>query len=309
MAIDIRVRRFTGSYSHLNGVRAAESVGVPELVNKALTVGGVVRGSALQKSRRRAAIANMVLSSVQTPGATTSTAPLGTTRLYDHTETTEKSGISFRLGMAFAAVTAGRVLNTASLKHVNGVGRRADLIGFDRSGDLHVVEAKCRTYGLGDPRVLSTAKTQATATAGALRAAGRTVATASASLTDLSTSPINVLLEDPPLPDDEVQPLELDDVEYFSEYYSPVLDLLQATRQQPSGVPEVDEIATGAFLTSEVWIGLSNEVTSHLDGGGDPSELRTWASDRTAIDLESVSMTSDGHVLVLGAAQQPADLS
>jgi hypothetical protein len=90
-----------------------------EVVNKAITVGGLVRGSPLERSRRRSGIVNTVLSSVRAVGPPATTSPLAVTGLYASTETTEKAGISFRLGMALAAAVASRVLGIKVLKHVN----------------------------------------------------------------------------------------------------------------------------------------------------------------------------------------------
>jgi hypothetical protein len=183
MAIDVEARGFSGRYRSLNGARRSYPVGLAEVVMRAITVGGTVRGSRYQKTMRRSSIANMVLSSI----ASRPSSELTTTELYDQTETPEKTGVSFRLGMAFAAVAASRVLRVNAMKHVRprggGGGRRADLVGLDRQRGWHVMEAKSRTYGI--PRTLvREAKTQARATAAALAARGLAIDTRSACVTD-----------------------------------------------------------------------------------------------------------------------------
>lgn len=107
--------------------------------------------------------------------------------------------MSFRLGMAFAAVAASRVLRVNAMKHVRprggGGGRRAGLVGMDRRRRWHVMEAKSRTYGI--PRTLvREAKTQALATAAAPAARGLAIDTRSACVTDLSGDQVYVLIED-----------------------------------------------------------------------------------------------------------------
>ena len=114
MAIEVEVRGFTGIYASLNAAASSHPVGMAELVNKAITVGGLVHGSPLERSRRRSGIVNIVLSSVRAAGAPSASSALAVTGLYASTETTEKAGISFRLGMALAAVVGSRVLGTRS---------------------------------------------------------------------------------------------------------------------------------------------------------------------------------------------------
>ena len=150
MTIEIEVRSFKGRYVSANSPRVSYPVQVPEVVSRAITVGGFVSGSRYQRTMRRSSIANMVLSSVHV--CSNPKTALATTELYNETETTEKTGVSFRLGMAFAAVAGSRVLEIKIMKHVRprggGGGRRADLVGMDRQRRWHVMEAKSRTYGI-----------------------------------------------------------------------------------------------------------------------------------------------------------------
>jgi len=305
MAIAVEVRRFTGQYAALNARSGVYPVGMEELINKAITVGGFVQGSARERSWRRSAIANTVLSSVSIVPASRGRSNCVVTSLYDKTETSEKAGISFRLGMAFAAIVGSRILNIKVLKHVSArggrSGRRADLVGVDAHGNWHVVEAKCRTYGV-DARVRIQAKTQATSTAKNLIPGGKAISTASASLTDLSVEPIHVLLEDPPPPEDLLQG-DFNEVNFLRDYYSPVPELLQVRSPERSGYDELDEFAVGAWLPgSAVWLGLATQIFD-LVTSDDP-----WTASHAAAVSEIVLRdetwlmfgTPDGHVVVLG---------
>jgi hypothetical protein len=304
MAIDVEVEGFTGAYATFNASRTSVPVGMAELVNRSITVGGVVRGSPLERSRRRASIANVVLSSIRAAGPPISATPLATTGLYQYTETTEKTGISFRLGMGFAAVVGSRVLRAPVLKHVRsgGSGRRADLIGIDASRERHVLEAKSRTYGVRT-EVVDDAKDQATTTARRFRASGRSVATASASVVDLSGSPIYVLLSDPPL-GNEIGGKRFDEKAFMREFYSPVVDLLEVKEEASSGFAIVDDYAIGSWLPgADAWIGLRREFHDLLQRDLIPPIDAEPPGVSLRPDEEAdwlVAATDDGHVLVLG---------
>lgn len=283
MSVDVEVKGFTGPYAHWNAPSRALPIGMAELVNKAITVGGLPAGSPRQRTLRRAAIASTVLSCVQPTGAG---GKLMTTGLYNGTETTEKGGISFRLGMAFAAAVAGRVLGMKQLAHIPASskgGRRADLYGKDRLDRRHVVEAKCRSHGI-DAKVKRDAKAQTRASLAALRAEGKAVETGSASLTDL-TDRISVLFTDPP--EGESGKLSFggfSEERFFAEYYSPVEDLLEVTGASASEVPEIDRFARGAWLPGGVvWLGLSRGAQEAE--GRDPTPLSHISSDGHAVVL------------------------
>lgn len=313
MALRIEVAGFTGSYAGLNAASIDYPVGMAELVNRALTVGGWVVGSAAERTRRRSSISNMVLSSVRAAGPPVVASPLAVTNLYVHTETTEKTGISFRLGMAFAAVAASRILDVAGLQHVAvpGVvmnGRRADLLGLDSTKGCHVVEAKARSYGFG-VAVVEDAKEQAKATTAQLAGVGQATTTASASVTDLSTCPITVLLEDPPVEFGDVNdPDEDREARFVHEFYAPVRDLLEVRPPEPSGYEEVDNVATGSWMPgADVRVGLRDDVAQRLADG--ENVLRSAVETLAQGDVTNpwlVSSTPDGHVVVLDSTAELA---
>lgn len=313
MALRIQVAGFMGPHTGLNASPVDYPVGMSELMNRALTVGGWVVGSAAERTRRRSSISNMVLSSVRAAGPPVLASPLGVTNLYVYTETTEKTGISFRLGMAFAAVAASRILGVAGLNHVAvpGVvmnGRRADLLGFDALGGRHVVEAKARSYGFGPP-VVADAKAQATATTAQLANMGLATTTASASVTDLSNCPISVLLEDPPIEFGDVdEPDEDREARLVRAFYAPVRDLLEVRPPEPSGLDEVDDVATGSWMPgADVWLGLRDDAAQRLAEG--ENVLRRGVETLEQGDVTNpwlVSSTPDGHVVVLGSTAELA---
>lgn len=280
-------------------------VELPELVNKAITVGGVVHGSPYERSLRRSSIASMVLSSVRMKPQGRA---LATTGLYDRAETTEKTGISFRLGMAFAAVIAGRILGVPQMMHVSsragGKGRRADLMGSDRSRGWHVLEAKSRTYDIGVKAMrdlLSDAKAQSSVTANDL-SGNRSVATFCVSLAQLWRSPIRVILKDPP-PDDDRWDLVFSDEAFFTEYYSPVVDLLDVRDAEPSGVSSVDDDAVGAWLPGGgVWLGISAPLLAiaRRQGWVEAAEL-AGSADFPRTEDGRVHGSPDGHTVVVSA--------
>lgn len=310
MSIDIRAQGFTGPYAALNSPGGPHPVKLPELINRAITVGGLVDGSPRERSHRRSAIASTVLSSVEEQP----TGALAMTALYEHTETTEKAGISFRLGMAFAAVAASRVLGITVLRHIDrrggGAGRRADLLGFDKQRRWHVVEAKCRTYGVTGA-LLADAKMQASASATRLAAAGRHVATVCAALSDLSQPRIGVLLADPPLrrrdESSGSEPQRFNEDLFLRRHYSPVPELLRLRSAEPSGDQRVDQVAVGAWLPgAPVWIGVTRSLYELISGirplrvSGVLGAMRGLAETQSSL----VSFAIDGHVLVLAEPTQ-----
>ena len=118
----------------------------------------------------------------------------------------EKGASSYWYGMAFAKLAAESELDIPWLCHVDllkdrGVLQttaqsksRGDLAGLDRHGLWHVVEAKGRSNSYPDSEVID-AKQQASRIT---TVAGQPPSTTSACITSLFTTPISVLLDDPP---------------------------------------------------------------------------------------------------------------
>lgn len=215
--------------------------------------------------------------------------------------------------MAFAQLVAEAVLGIKMLEHLNrsnstlasGSQRRADLFGQDRTGNWHVIEAKSRTYGFtSDDEQL--AKQQSLNVRTVLRnGLALTPATRSASLADLSTTPITLLLVDPEGRPTKEALYEIDVEEFIAIHYSVVPDLLEAQGgPQPAPDPVHQPGLVGAFLPgTDIWLG----VHESLVGGSSKSwERRLGELDVSREDPaisssdERVSEGSDGHVLYLG---------
>jgi|LULL01.1.fsa_nt_gb hypothetical protein len=92
------------------------------------------------------------------------------TTSYDRLDQSEKSAVSFFLGMAQAQLSCHQLLNVSSLVHIDtylrAIGKpskksRPDLLGYDwLTGTAVVVEAKGRTHGYSD-KLVNDAKAQA----------------------------------------------------------------------------------------------------------------------------------------------------
>lgn len=309
MAIELNVKGFAGRWAPRNASKLPLAINTADVVRAALTVGGPVGGSVWHRSLRRAAIAGEVLAVLVGAGRA---APLFTSSLYRGLETTEKSGVSYRLGMAFAAIAAARVLDAPLLEHLNrtnstlapGSQRRADLYGIDRGGNTHVVEAKSRTYGFTAAEV-EYAKEQAL-NVRIVSPRGRPVtpSTRSASLADLSTAPISVLLADPEGEAETAVTYVVDPARLIQVHYSAVPDLLEIHgAPQPPPAAEVDADVVGAFLPgTDVWLGVHQALLEPTF-----SSWRAYFRGRESRGPdaeeheERVSRGRDGHILQVGA--------
>ena len=131
-----------------------------------------------------------------------------------------------------------------------------------------------------------------------------TPSTRSASLADLSTTPISVLLADPRGEPETDVTYVVDPARLIQVHYSAVPDLLEIRGEpQPPPASDVEPDVIGAFLPgTDVWLGghralveptlaswqayFRDSAAAHLDAGEDD---------------ERVSRGRDGHVLQVGA--------
>jgi hypothetical protein len=305
VTVELRVEHFTGSWAALNGSGGLVPVNTADVVRAAVTVGGPVQGGLWHRSMRRASIAGTVLAAVS---GSRRAAPVGTTTLYRRLERTEKGGVSFRLGMAFASLAAEQTLKVRLLEHLNranstlapGSARRADLFGMDRYGAWHVVEAKSRTHGVTREDV-SNAKQQAlNVTAVSKGGAQIRPATKSASLVDLALTPVRVRLIDPAGEAEAPSTYEVDVERFIATHYSVVPDLLEL-RGGPQPPPDgaVDDSVVGAYFPgTDIWIGV------HASLIGESAESWVDRVNRVqpaAQNEEQTSAGPDGHVLRIGS--------
>jgi hypothetical protein len=309
MAIKLDVEGFAGRWATKNAQGLTLATNTADVVRAATTVGGPVAGSVWHRSLRRAAIAGEVLAALVGTGRA---APLSTSSLYRDLETTEKSGVSYRLGMAFAAIASEHVLDVPLLEHLNrtnsalapGSQRRADLYGIDRAGKTHVVEAKSRTYGFtaGDVRH---AKRQSL-NVNIVHRRKRSVrpSTRAASLADLSSTPVSVLLADPAGEAEGEVTYVVDLNRLIQVHYSAVPDLIEVQGgPQPPPASNIAPDVVGAFLPgTDIWLGIDAALL-------EPT-LASWQAyfrDRQSTpshaeeDDGRVSYGRDGHILQVGA--------
>lgn len=308
MAIVVQVRAFRPPFAGLNTAGVKLPVTTADLARAAVTVGGPVRGTAWRRTQRRVAIIATIHAALAEKRGTH---PVRTSTVYQRLETTEKSGVSFRLGMAFAAVVAERVLAITMLEHLNhsnsllfpsGGKRRADLFGLDAAGDCHVIEAKSRTHG-HDRALVEYAKSQAANIAVVDVKTGRyNPLTRSAAVADLSRSPIQVLLEDPPEEASPEKPYRIDTDQLIAYHYSAVPDLIEL-RGNPQDPPtRIDADVIGAYLPgTEVWLGVKRSLYRE---SGVPWRERikgdAAAGELMATEGDTISIGRDGHVLQMG---------
>ena len=154
----------------------------------------------------------------------------------DGLDPSEKSAISYFLGLTFAKLVAGRLLNVHWVMHLDvyahylqpvlvgeGGARRPDLVGRDAAGRWHVFEAKGRTNAMTNS-VLKSAKDQARAleTIGGVAPHLRV-----ASITHFRGSGLEVCLADPPPEvDGESLHLNVSDTQFSGDYYKPFVALV-----------------------------------------------------------------------------------
>jgi hypothetical protein len=309
MAIVVRVEGFPHPFRSLNtrGEKGL-SVTTADVARAAVTVGGPVQGTAWGRSQRRVGIIATVHAALAEKRGTH---PIRTSSLYALLETTEKSGVSFRLGMAFAAIVAEQFLAIKMLEHLNhsnsavfpsGGNRRADLFGLDRHGDCHVIEAKSRTHGL-DQALVNYAKSQAANIEVVDVNSGRFLPkTRSAAVADLSRSPVHVLLTDPPDEATIEKPYRIDTDQVIAHHYSVVPDLVELRGNLQDPPTSIDADVVGAYLPgTEVWLGVKRSLFGE---SRIPWRKRIQSDDATweTVDIEddTVSIGRDGHVLQLG---------
>jgi hypothetical protein len=309
MAIELDIEGFVGPWATKNAQGLMLATNTADVVRAATTVGGPVKGTVWHRSLRRAAIAGEVLAALVGAGRA---APLLTSSLYRNLETTEKSGVSYRLGMAFAAIASEHVLDVRLLEHLNrtnstlapGSQRRADLYGIDRAGKTHVVEAKSRTYGFSAGDV-SYAKSQSL-NVNIVPRRGRSVrpSTRAASLADLSRTPISVLLADPAGEAESEVTYVVDLDRLIQVHYSAVPDLIEVHGgPQPPPASNVAPDIVGAFLPgTSIWLGIDAALLKPtlVSWRAHFRDLQSTESDADEND-ERVSYGRDGHILQVGA--------
>ena len=149
---------------------------------------------------------------------------------YSQLDSTEKSNLSYWIGMTIAAITADELLHVPRLTHaskLDGIVKRdpsskslADLVGPDTVGALHVIEAKGRQHKIS-PDDARRYKEQAQTI---MSVRGVTVSTTSYSVAYLRQT-ITAILVDPP-PQSGGVDLKIDPDDFGKGYYQPFVEFL-----------------------------------------------------------------------------------
>lgn len=232
--IDCELRGFSGAYKK----RVAVQANVPDLIRAAITVGDptLVAGAVSQRpwlemSWRIA----MVLSNLSSTGPSWKRS-----MSYNRLDPSEKSAVSYFMGMVQARLTVESALRCSHLVHLDLLlkqggralgGKRPDFIAFRSSGNrsgyyaVGAVEAKGRTNGF-DATVLAGAKCQARLIPSLPQhsMAKSPFAVASMAYFDDDTSAWKSVLEDPTSSGGEI---DVSVEQCLVEYYRPVIGALR----------------------------------------------------------------------------------
>lgn len=152
---------------------------------------------------------------------------------FEKIDTSEKSIVSYWLGMGFAKIVAAKILgvvhlqgvdnlkNQGTLNLANNIMRRGDLIGLDRKQQWHAIEAKGRSTDRKFTVKQNLAVDAKNQSKNIASVHNKKIATNSACLAALRTNPISLLLFDPPA--GEIESLPLNPSEFYKRYYADVI--------------------------------------------------------------------------------------
>jgi hypothetical protein len=324
--LPIQLSNFAGPFNGIDGhydlmptwddlVRAAVTVGYPSLASATMP-------STFHRSWAVLFRASIVLAYLDAPtGDRIVRSPD-----YERADSSEKSSISYYLGLFGAKLGAEAVLRTPWLWHYDayhrlarGVGpisRRPDLIGRTSAGEWIAVEAKGRTNSWTD-KLRASAKFQAGTLSQVVHPGGASdpVAANIASITYFNTDGWCLLMDDPP---SSARPLELTSGlgELYRAYYRPILAYVTgALEQQETETVEVGETGFKVAYDPDLdlFIGLANAIIESDGTSIDElrpvlSELRVGRDDlsrgrATAVEARdgtSWSLGEDGVMVRLG---------
>ena len=201
------------------------------------------------------------------------------TNAYNDLDQSEKSAISYFLGLTFTKLMATTRFSILWLMHLDTYKnqmsiltgrRRPDLVGQDGQGKWIVFEAKGRTNGK-EPGLATKAKDQ---TRGLRTIANCRPYLRIASIVHFPSSPptLHVYMEDPDDIEEDAIDLSISENQFYQDYYRPIINIIEAERSIVSEMPtlrrirtvDVDgierRIHTVELLGTDVEIGLENQV-------------------------------------------------
>ena len=308
----IEVSGFTGARAALNGLRTID-VSKRRAMKFAATVGLPMLVASTGRSSQAVSLAAYKAIAIQCAMDFTGTS-LRRPREYESMDPSEKGNISYWIGMMTAALVSNDVLDAPRMLHAAGFGpgrigrttpeskRLADLVGQQRDGSWHVVEAKARQGEPSDAR-REVWKSQALTIA---TVDGRVPATRSYALARISRR-FRAELIDPP--DDGIQRTSkksqrirqpIDSRRLQTHFYRPLRDWLgDDVRVVERGEVRVRVrvAAYDADAAEYVLIGLSEEA---FDLANDQALPPLHAG----IETEDAYIGGDGVVLILSARSQ-----
>lgn len=194
------------------------------------------------------------------------------TDAYKSLDPSEKSAISYFLGLSFAKWAAQELLETPWLIHLDRLpvdrvsligNRRPDLVGMDDQGRWSVFEAKGRTNGL-NKRLIQNAKIQ---TQMFRKIDGNDPRIRVASIVYFSDDMLKLYLEDPEPNESHPDAVDLKILggkeQFLNHYYQPFLSLIENNH------PSSEEVAgrmidVVSFVEVDLAVGLDSQVRSVL---------------------------------------------
>ena len=184
----------------------------------------------------------------------------------------EKSAISYFMGLTFAKLMATRLLDVHWVMHLDvyaqhlqptltpaGRRRRPDLVGLDTSGRWCVLEAKGRADRVTD-RMIENAKAQTRAL--------RTIRGVDphlrvASISHFVNKALCVHFEDPKDVDEDAFDLDISETQFTRDYYRPFIHLMDQTRTEAITL-QGHKIRVVGLPGADLRIGLNEEIREHM---------------------------------------------
>lgn len=227
------------------------------------------------------------------------------TEVYESLDPSEKSGVSYFLGLISASLLCEILLQVPWIVHFDVFGhlfpsfatsgrRRPDLIGANLASDYVVVESKGRTNAASQS-VAVEAKQQALAvnTIG-----GKTPIARIASVTHFRDGGLSVFLHDPEVKSEEPIDIPIENEKFARDSYGPVLSLLSATPQVEAISIAGRQYVLANIPGTEDRIGLVSEIAEATSISGVASSL---SNEIEPVSEELVSIGRDGVIVELGS--------
>ncbi len=231
-------------------------------------------------------------------------------------DASEKSAISYFLGLTFAKLMATRLLHVHWAMHLevyaeylqatttsSGRRRRPDLVGRDASGRWCVFEAKGRT-NKATAKTIRDAKEQ-TGLVGTIRGVEPHLRVAS--IAHFVNETLCVHLEDPNGAGREALDLDISGTQFMRDYYRPFSDLVDQNRAELLAI-NGRKVRVVEVPGADLRIGLSEEIRDMVTE--EPrKELPPEETIRRVDESRQILLGSDGILVELGKTWSPEMMS